>query len=198
MTKKKSATKKVEPVVEEQIDPTPPEDVPTIQIEEAPVEQSTEPEPVAETAPIVEPVAQVKEAEPEKSADAEHVELTPIPHIKAKPITLVSLHAEVEALRTIVDQQVIQIKLLMAPPMRQRNPPQSNGKVQIKDTKTGKIYPSKNNVYQSLLKAGELEDLVKQGVFGADPVHNSFGCYNLFRSYPNRFVQIKPEETIIK
>jgi hypothetical protein len=198
MTKKKSATKKVEPVVEEQIDPTPPEDVPTIQIEEAPVEQSTEPEPVAETAPIVEPVAQGKEAEPEKSADAEHVELTPIPHIKAKPITLVSLHAEVEALRTIVDQQVIQIKLLMAPPMRQRNPPQSNGKVQIQDTKTGKIYPSKNATYQTLLKAGELEDLVKQGVFGADPVHNSFGCYNLFRSYPNRFVQIKPEETNIK
>ena len=199
--KKKQANKvSAEPVVEQPIDPTPQDDVPTIQIEEVhetepePVEQSTEPEPVAETAPIVEPVAQVKEAEPEKSADAEHVELTPIPHIKAKPITLVSLHAEVEALRTIVDQQVIQIKLLMAPPMRQRNPPLSNGKVQIQDTKTGKIYPSKNNVYQSLLKAGELEDLVKQGVFGSDPVKNSFGCYNLFRAYPNRFVEVKPEE----
>jgi len=66
--------------------------------------------------------------------------------------------------------------------------------VQIKDTLTGKIYPSKNNVYQSLLKAGELDDLVKQGVFGSDPAKNSFGCYNLFRAYPNRFVEVKPEE----
>jgi hypothetical protein len=140
-------------------------------------------------------VEQVKEAEPEKSADAEHVELTPIPHIKAKPVTLVSLHAELEELRKVVDQQVIQIKLLMALPVRQRNPPLSNGKVQIQDTKTGKIYPSKNNVYQSLLKAGELEDLVKQGVFGSEPAKNSFGCYNLFRAYPNRFVEVKPEET---
>jgi hypothetical protein len=100
--------------------------VPTIQIEEVhetepePIEQPAEPEPVAETTPIVEPVAQVKEAEPEKSADAEHVELTPIPHIKPKPVTLVSLHAELEELRKVVDQQVIQIKLLMALPMRQR------------------------------------------------------------------------------
>jgi len=83
----------------------------------------------------------------------------------------------------------------MALPVRQRNPPLSNGKVQIQDTKTGKIYPSKNNVYQSLLKAGELEDLVKQGVFGSEPAKNSFGCYNLFRAYPNRFVEVKPEET---
>ena len=200
--KKKTTTNKVVPVEAEQlIDPEPVEEVPTIQIEEVhdteseSVEQPVEPEPVVETAPIVEPVAQEKEAEPEKSADAEHVELTPIPHIKAKPITLVSLHAEVEALRTIVDQQVIQIKLLMAPPMRQRNPPLSNGKVQIKDTLTGKIYPSKNATYQTLLKSGELEDLVKQGVFGSDPIKNSFGCYNLFRAFPNRFVEVKPEET---
>jgi hypothetical protein len=199
--KKKPVTKvSAEPVIEQPIDPTPQDDVPTIQIEEVqdtepePIEQPAEPEPVAETAPIVEPVAQVKEAEPEKSADAEHVELTPIPHIKPKPITLVSLHAELEELRTIVDQQVIQIKLMMAPPLRLRNPPLSTNKVQIKDTLTGKIYPSKNATYQTLLKAGELEDLVKQGVFGSDPVKNSFGCYNLFRAYPNRFVEVKPEE----
>jgi len=199
--KKKPVTKvSAEPVVETPIDPTPQDDVPTIQIEEVqdtepePIEQPAEPEPVVETEPKVESVAEVKQAEPEKSADAEHVELTPIPHIKAKPITLVSLHAEVEALRTIVDQQVIQIKLLMAPPMRLRNPPLSTNKVQIKDTLTGKIYPSKNATYQTLLKSGELEDLVKQGVFGSDPAKNSFGCYNLFRAYPNRFVEVKPEE----
>jgi len=182
MTKKKNPVNKVsvEPVVEQPIDPTPPEDVPVVQLDEAPIEEKTE---------------QGQEAEPEKSADAEHVELTPIPHVKPKPITLVSLHAELEELRTIVDQQVIQIKLLMAPPMTQRNPPLSNGKVQIKDTLTGKIYPSKNATYQTLLKSGELEDLVKQGVFGSDPIKNSFGCYNLFRAFPNRFVEVKPEET---
>ena len=107
---------------------------------------------------------------------------------------MASLHAEIEDLRRIVDQQAILIKQLMEVPVKQRKPPLSNGKVQIKDTLTGKIYPSKNNVYQSLLKAGELDDLVKQGVFGSDPAKNSFGCYNLFRAYPNRFVEVKPEE----
>ena len=182
MTKKKPTTQKVAPVEVEHPEPEPAEELPVRQIEEV---HEVEPEPVEEAEP---------KAEPEKSADAEHVELTPIPHVKPKPVTLVSLHAELEELRKVVDQQVIQIKLLMALPVRQRNPPQSNGKVQIKDTLTGKIYPSKNNVYQSLLKSGELDDLVKQGVFGSDPAKNSFGCYNLFRAYPNRFVEVKPEE----
>jgi hypothetical protein len=108
---------------------------------------------------------------------------------------MTSLHAEIEELRKIVDGQTILIKQLLEAPARQRKPPTSNGKVQIKDTLTGKIYPSKNNAYQSLLKAGELDALVEQGVFGSDPAKNSFGCYNLFRAYPGRFVEIKPEET---
>jgi hypothetical protein len=107
---------------------------------------------------------------------------------------LASLSGELSALKQVVDQQSLQIKQLMETPARQRKPPTSNGKVQIKDTLTGKIYPSKNNVYQSLLKAGELDDLVKQGVFGSDPAKNSFGCYNLFRAYPGRFVEVKPSD----
>jgi hypothetical protein len=107
---------------------------------------------------------------------------------------MTSLHAEIEALRQIVDQQAILIKQLMVAPVKQRKSPLSNGKVQIKDTLTGKIYPSKNNVYQSLLKAGELKSLVDANVFGTNPEKNSFGCYNLFRAYPNRFVEVKPEE----
>ena len=72
--------------------------------------------------------------------------------------------------------------------------PVSNGKVQIRDNQTGKIYPSKNNVYQTLLKAHELDDLVKDGVFGKnDPAKNSFGCYALFRAFPGRFEEIKSE-----
>ena len=31
-------------------------------------------------------------------------------------------------------------------------------------------------------------------VYLVDPAKNSFGCYNLFRAYPNRFVEVKPEE----
>jgi hypothetical protein len=202
-SKKKKPVNKVsaEPVVEPPIDPTPPEDVPVVQLDEVPVEEKTE---------------QVQEAEPEKSAEVEPqpivevvaepaptvepvVEVKPPPivepaPIKPKPLTMTSLHTEIEELRKIVDGQAILIKQLMESPARQRKPPTSNGKVQIKDTLTGKIYPSKNNVYQSLLKAGELKDLVAQGVFGAIPEKNSFGCYNLFRAYPGRFVEVKPSD----
>jgi hypothetical protein len=200
-SKKKKQVNKVsaEPVVEPPIDPTPPEDVPTIQVDapleekteqvqEAEPEKSAEPQPivevVAEPAPIVEPVVEVK--------PPTVVEPTPV---KPKPLTMTSLHAEIEELRKIVDGQAILIKQLMETPARQRKPPTSNGKVQIKDTLTGKIYPSKNNVYQSLLKSGELDDLVKQGVFGSDPAHNSFGCYNLFRFYKDRFIELIHEES---
>ena len=198
--KKKTTINKVAPVEAEQlIDPEPVEEVPTIQIEEVhdtepePVEPPTEPEPVAEaeSQPIVEVVA-----EPAPTVEP-IVEIKPPPTpapVKPKPLTMISLHSELEELRQVVDQQAILIKQLMETPVKQRKPPTSNGKVQIKDTLTGKIYPSKNNVYQSLLKAGELDDLVKQGVFGSDPSKNSFGCYNLFRAYPNRFVEVKPEE----
>jgi hypothetical protein len=197
MAKKKPTTKKVAPVIEEHIESEPAEELPVRQVEETQTEQ-----PGAETAPTIEPV---QEAEPEKSAEIEPqpvvevvVESTPAPApiqpSKPKPLTMTALHADIEALRKIVDEQSILIKQLMEAPARQRKPPTSNGKVSILDTKTGKIYPSKNNVYQSLLKAGELADLVKQGVFGADPAKNSFGCYNLFRAYPGRFVEIKPEE----
>ena len=182
MSKKKPATKKVELVVEEHIEPEPAEELPVRQVEEAqPAEQRAEP---------------VQEAEPEKSAEVVPqpvVEPTPAP-VKPKPLTLVSLHAELNELRKIVDGQAVFIKQLLEAPVRQRKPPTSNGKIQIKDTKTGKIYPSKNNVYQSLLKAGELKELVDAGVFGPNPAKNSFGCYNLFRAWPNRFEEVHDQE----
>ena len=205
--KKKPTTQKVAPVEAEQlIDPEPVEEVPTIQIEEVhdteseSVEQPVEPEPVVEPQPIVEVVAEpVPKVEPVVEVKPQPVvESTPasVPPAKPKPLTLLSLSGELNALRQIVDQQAILIKQLMETPARQRKPPTSNGKVQIKDTLTGKIYPSKNNVYQSLFKAGELDALVKQGVFGSDPAHNSFGCYNLFRFYKDRFIiEQKPQET---
>ena len=189
--KKKPATTVVEPVVEEQIDPTPPEEFPSIQVEEEPVEQPAEPEPVVKTELTVEPAAKV---EPQPTVEVV-VESASAP-VKPKPLTMTSLHAEIEELRKIVDGQATLIKQLLEAPVRQRKPPTSNGKVQIRDTKTEKIYPSKNNVYQSLLKAGELDDLVKQGVFGSDPAKNSFGCYNLFRAWPNRFEEVHGEQSV--
>ena len=74
--------------------------------------------------------------------------------------------------------------------------PTANGKVQIRDKQTGKIYKSKNNVYQTMLKAGELSDLVKAGIFGTIPEKNTFGVYALFRAYPDRFEEVRePEKT---
>ena len=69
--------------------------------------------------------------------------------------------------------------------------PTNNAKVKIKDKKTGKVYQSKNGCYKSLLKAGELTDLIKKGVFGYDPEHNTFGWYALNRELPDRFEEIK-------
>jgi len=193
-TKKKKPTNTVpvetEPIIDQQQEPA--EEFPIRQVDELQPELETEPESIqvepelvvrAESTSVVEPVQAPVE-----------VATKPEPPSKPKPLTMISLHNELEELRLVVDQQAILIKQLMETPVRQRKPPTSNGKVQIKDNATGKIYPSKNNVYQSLLKAGELKELVDAGVFGADPVHNSFGCYNLFRAWPNRFEEVKPDQ----
>lgn len=71
-----------------------------------------------------------------------------------------------------------------------RCPVASNGKVQIRDKKTGTVYPSKNNAYQSLLKSGELKDLVDKGLFGDIPNKNTFGWYVLVREWPDRFEEV--------
>jgi hypothetical protein len=73
---------------------------------------------------------------------------------------------------------------------RKRRPVASNGKVKILDKHTRTIYPSKNNAYQSLLKSGELEPLVDQGVFGPVPEKNTFGWYVLAREWPDRFEEV--------
>ena len=175
--KKSVSTASEEPVVDQQLEP--PEE-PSIQIEEVQVAEQTEPEPVAqaESTPIVEPAP------------------APVPPAKPKPLTLISLSGELTALRQVVDEQGKLIAQLLEAPTRQRKPPTSNGKIMIKDKQTGKIYPSKNNVYQSLLKAGELKELVDAGVFGPNPAKNSFGCYNLFRAWPNRFEEVHEGQSV--
>ena len=66
----------------------------------------------------------------------------------------------------------------------------SRERIQIRDKTTGAIYKSKNNVYQSLLKAGSLKELVDLGVFGPKPEKNSFGWYQLKRAFPDRFEEV--------
>ena len=93
-----------------------------------------------------------------------------------------------------MDNHTLKIEEIQTILGKKRTPPvNGNARVTIKDTETGAIYKSKNAVYQSMLKAGSLDALVKHGIFGADPAHNTFGVYALFRAYPGRFVEVKHE-----
>jgi hypothetical protein len=112
----------------------------------------------------------------------------------AKPITMAYLNTEIETLKQIVLEQGQQIAGLQEALSRKRKPVASNGKVQIRDKQTGKVYPSKNNAYQSLLRAGELKNLVDKGVFGPVPEKNTFGWYALVRELPDRFEEILEQE----
>jgi len=108
-----------------------------------------------------------------------------------QPPTLESLYQEIQALKNLALQHAELISQLQETLSHKRKPVTSNGKIQIKDKKTGEIYPSKNNAYQSLLKAGELKDLVDKGLFGPNPIKNTFGWYTLSRLMPDRFGEIK-------
>ena len=119
--------------------------------------------------------------------------VTTEPPPKPKPLTMASLKAEVDELhKHILDltMQMADIKIQLA----SKRKATANNKVQIRDKHTGKIYKSKNNVYQTMLKAGELKDLVEKGLFGAVPEKNTFGVYALFRAYPDRFEEVHDQE----
>lgn len=116
---------------------------------------------------------------------------TPTP---ASPPTLESFFEELQSLKILVGEHTSQITQLQEALARKRKPVASNGKVQILDKQTGAIYPSKNNTYQTLLKSGELKDLVAQGIFGDIPEKNTFGAYALFRALPDRFEEVEPEQ----
>ncbi len=111
-----------------------------------------------------------------------------------KPPTLEQLHQEIESLKQAVlehSNQIVELHEILA---RKRRLPASNGKVQIRDKQTGKVYPSKNNAYQTILKSGELKDLVDKGIFGNIPEKNTFGWYALVKEWPDRFEEVKAEE----
>lgn len=152
---------------------------------EAQVKQASKEEAKQEM-PKVEAV-QAKESQPKESAP------TPKPEAK-KPLTLDILKKQIDLLAESVTEHGLQIAELQQA-LSQKRKPTNNGKVQIRDKQTGKVYPSKNNCYQTLLKSGELKELVDKGIFGSDPAKNSFGWYALVRAWPDRFEEIKLEQS---
>jgi len=194
MTKKKVAettvTEEAKPEVEAvPVDQEPNPEVPERQIEEMPTEQKVEPTTEAKVEPVVTPT--IEPAKPESHVESILATTQPTstveaPALKPKPLTLESLKAEIEEIRQLISK-------LQETPVRQRKPPVSVARVQVLDKTTGKIYKSKNNLYKSLLAAGELKQLVDQGIFGKDPQHNNFGTFALLRAWPNRFEEIKAE-----
>ena len=114
---------------------------------------------------------------------------------KPKPLTLASLKTDVDALNKCIQLMGLKLEDFEAFVALKRKPTNSS-RIQIRDKVTGKIYKSKNSVYQTMLKAGELSDLVKAGIFGTSPEKNTFGVYALFRAYPDRFEEVRePEKT---
>ena len=117
------------------------------------------------------------------------------PEAPATPApTIESLFKDIQSLKQQAEEHTNLITQLQETLARKRKPVSSNGKVQILDKQTGEIYPSKNNAYQTLLKSGELKDLVDKGVFGDIPEKNTFGWYALVRELPDRFEEVKPAE----
>ena len=110
-----------------------------------------------------------------------------------KPLTLEAIQTELNTLRDLVFELASQMTALQNTPVRKRKAV-PNGKIQILDKITGEVYPSKNQAYQVLLKAGELKELVDKGIFGSDPEKNTFGWYALVRAWPDRFEERKVEE----
>ncbi len=108
--------------------------------------------------------------------------------------TLEQLNNDLAILKQVVLEHTNLITQLQETFARKRKPVVSNGKVQIRDKQTGTVYPSKNNAYQTLLKSGELKDLVDKGLFGPIPQKNTFGWYALVREWPDRFEEVKSEE----
>jgi hypothetical protein len=98
---------------------------------------------------------------------------------KPEQPSLESIIQDLDSLKQTVQDHANQIAQLQEALARKRRPVHSNGKVQIRDKQTGTVYPSKNNAYQSLLKSGELKDLVDKGLFGPVPEKNIFGWYTL-------------------
>jgi len=144
--------------------------------QETPVEALPEPEKESTTIPNPDEQAFTPEPTPE---------LPPTP-----PLTMKYLYQEIQTIKAQLVEQSQLITQLQETLARKRKPVTSNGKIQIRDKQTGTVYPSKNNYYQSLLKSGELKDLVDKGLFGDIPQKNTFGWYVLVCEWSDRFEEV--------
>ena len=148
------------------------------------------------------PVKKPKEQAPKSEApqphetpptEAQPEPESPQPQPEAVEPKLSDIKLILDALTATILDHTRQIAQLQKTLARKRKPV-PNGKVQILDKQTGIVFPSKNNAYQTLLKSGELKDLVDKGVFGDIPEKNTFGWYALVRELPDRFEEVKPAE----
>jgi len=140
------------------------------------------------------PEPEASEPQPQESVSTEPQPEpeSPQPQPEAVEPKLSDIKLILDALTATVLDHTRQIAELQEAMARKRKPV-PNGKVQIRDKKTGKTYPSKNNAYQTLLKSGDLKELVDKGIFGDNPAKNTFGWYALVREWPERFEEV-PEE----
>jgi len=130
-----------------------------------------------------------KEKQPKEDIPTSQAEVAK----QEEPLTLEGIQKELNSLKELVLDHAQQITSLQDALTRKRKPT-SNGKIQILDKITGEVYPSKNQAYQTLLKSGELKELVDKGIFGPEPEKNTFGWYALVRAWPDRFEEKKAEE----
>jgi hypothetical protein len=114
-----------------------------------------------------------------------------------KKLTLSNVLHELETLKQTVLHHTEQLADIESRLTRARKStsPTSRTRVQIRDKQTGTVYRSQNATYRSLLKSGELKELVDKGVFGSVPEANSYGWFALWRAWPNRFVEVRSEQT---
>jgi hypothetical protein len=153
-----------------------------------PAQEEKTPQPAEEAIPVLTPTPA-----PTLLIDVEPPVATQ-PLTKPKPLTMASLKAEVDELRALIQTLTTQMADVQSQLALKRKPT-ANNKVQIRDKQTGKIYKSKNSVYQTMLKAGELDKLVEAGTFGPNPAKNTFGVYALFRALgPDRFEETHQQE----
>ena len=154
---------------------------------------------MSKKSPDKKPKAQAPKPEEPQPQETPSTEVQPEPESpQPRPKTvepkLSDIKMILDALTATVLDHTREIAELQEAMARKRKPVASNGKVQILDKQTGQVFPSKNNAYQTLLKSGELKDLVDKGVFGDIPEKNTFGWYALVRELPDRFEEVKPAE----
>ena len=155
------------------------------------ISPATAPDKPAEDVVAIEQSEANAEIKASEEHEATHPEPTPTPTLDLKPrFNLAHLSLEPDSLKQIVQDHSQQILALQEALARKRKPT-PNGKIQIRDKQTGKVYTSQNSCYRSLLKAGELKELIDKGVFGPAPEKNTFGWYALVRAWPDRFEEVK-------